>query len=390
MYEVENLVQFRAKMTKLFSFIDVALIYTGYILDVAMKRKSKSEIRAYIKSRTALHISPKEVFNELVTIHGTGAVSFKTVCRWAKKFKDGFSLMEDGHRSGRPKTSLTDKHVAAVKALVEEDGRFSVKDIARSVGISEGSVHSILTKDLGLKKVCARWVPHLLTSDQKRLRVTCSKKLLKQFKRLDSRVISNMLTGDETWVYMFEPQRRGDNKQWRGKHQKRPVVAKRIKSTKKILYTIFFNHLGPVVQIPSETGKSITGTYYKNVVLKKVKKFYELKRPSTGLRGINLLHDNAPAHKSKVVVEYLEEEKVNVLDHPPYSPDLSPCDFFLFPRLKKMLSGRRFNTRSALGSAVYQCLRLIPRADYSDAFRQWKVRLQKCISAGGEYFEGMQ
>lgn len=313
-----------------------------------------------------------------------------TVCRWVKKFKDGISVIEDSHRRGRPKTSVTDQHVTAVKALVEEDGRYTVKNIANSIGISEGSVHEILTKKLGLRKVCARWVPHLLTTDQKKMRVTCSKKLLKQFKLFDSRALSNMLTGDETWVYMFEPQRRGDNKQWRGKHQKRPVVAKRQKSSKKILYTIFFNHLGPVVQIPTPSGKSITGTYYKNVVLKQIKRFYEKKRPSTGLRGVNLLHDNAPAHKSKEVVHFLNEEKVNVLSHPPYSPDLSPCDFFLFPRLKKMLSGRRYSTKSGLGSAVYQYLRLIPRADYSDAFRQWKMRLQKCISVDGDYFEGMQ
>lgn len=382
--------QIDAIMTKLFSFEVVSLIYTGYILEITMNSDNKVEIRTYIKSRTALHISPKDIYSELNSIYGHSVVSFMTVCRWAKKFKGGLSVIKDGHRSGRPKSSVTDKHVAAVKALVEEDGRYTVKYMANSVGISEGSVHEILSKKLGLKKVCARWVPHLLTKDQKKMRVMCSRKLLKDFKKFDTRTISNMLTGDETWVYMFEPQRRGDNKQWRGKYQKRPVVAKRQKSSKKVLYTIFFNHLGPVIQIPSQSGKSITGTFYKNVVLKRIKRFYEKKRPSTGLRGVNLLHDNAPAHKSKGVIDFLAEEKVNVLCHPPYSPDLSPCDFFLFPLLKKMLSGRRYTTRSGLGSAVYQCLRLIPRADYSDAFRQWKLRLQKCISVGGEYFEGMK
>ena len=49
-------------------------------------------------------------------------------------------------------------------------------------------------------------------------------------------------------------------------------------------------------------------------------------------------------------------EKVKVLNHPPYSPDLSPCDFFLFPRLKKMLSGNKYMSRIFLGSAIYQSL----------------------------------
>ena len=49
---------------------------------------------------------------------------------------------------------------------------------------------------------------------------------------------------------------------------------------------------------------------------------------------------------------FLASEKVKVLNHPPYSPDLSPCDFFLFPMLKKMLSGNKYTSRSSLGSAI--------------------------------------
>ena len=65
---------------------------------------------------------------------------------------------------------------------------------------------------------------------------------------------------------------------------------------------------------------------------------------------------------------YLSSEKVKVLNRPPYSPDLSPCDFFLFPRLKKMLSGNKYASRSFLGSAIYQCLQQIPKEDYLSAF----------------------
>ena len=53
-------------------------------------------------------------------------------------------------------------------------------------------------------------------------------------------------------------------------------------------------------------------------------------------------------------------EKVKVLNHPPYSSDLSPCDFFLFPRLKKMLSGNKYTSTSSIGSAIYQFLQQIP------------------------------
>ena len=78
-------------------------------------------------------------------------------------------------------------------------------------------------------------------------------------------------------------------------------------------------------------------------------------RPSKGLSGVHLLHDNASSHKCEVVKSFLASEKVKVLNHPPYSPDLSPYDFFLFQRLK-MLSENQYTSRSSLGSTIYQCL----------------------------------
>ena len=124
-------------------------------------------------------------------------------------------------------------------------------------------------------------------------------------------------------------------------------------------------------------------------VLKKVKEFYNKTRPSKRRSGVHLLHDNASSHKCEAVKSFLASEKVKVLNHPPYSPGQSPYDFFLFPKLKEMLSGNKYMSRSSLGSAIYQCLQQIPKEDYLSAFRDWIKRLQKCVSVKGEYFEGL-
>ena len=134
---------------------------------------------------------------------------------------------------------------------------------------------------------------------------------------------------------MFVPQRKADNKQWKRKDQKRPCIAKRTISSIKMLYAIFFNSSGPVVQVPHPSGHTVNGRFCKNSVLKKVKEFYNTKRPSKGWSGVHLLHDNASSHKCEVVKSFLASEKVKVLNHPPYSPDLSPCDFFYFQGLRK-------------------------------------------------------
>ena len=76
---------------------------------------------------------------------------------------------------------------------------------------------------------------------------------------------------------MFEPQRRAGYMQWKRKVQKRPCIAKRTISAKKMLYAIFFNSSGPVLQVPCPSGHTVNGRFYKNSVLKKVKEFYNKK-----------------------------------------------------------------------------------------------------------------
>ena len=95
-----------------------------------------------------------------------------------------------------------------------------------------------------------------------------------------------------------------------------------------------------------------------------------------------LHHDNAVPHKAGIATEYL-------LPHPPYSPDLAPCDFYLFPKIKQELSGRSFDSIENLSRAIQAIVDGIPKEQYYKSFDSWKNRLKKCIEVGGEYFEGM-
>ena len=135
--------------------------------------------------------------NELFDIYEPQTISMHTVFRWVKAFKAGKFSVEDDTHPGMPKTSVTKANIAAVKIVVEQDALLSVKDIASCTGISEGSVQTFLKKRLDLRKVCARWVPHLLPEEQKTQRLKCARELLKTYKGCNSRVISSLLTGDE-------------------------------------------------------------------------------------------------------------------------------------------------------------------------------------------------
>ena len=96
---------------------------------------------------------------------------------------------------------------------------------------------------------------------------------------------------------------------------------------------LFLTNKGPAIQIPMPKGRMVTGKFYKNVVLRKLKNYYKSCHPKTGLKYVRLLHDNAPAHKAHIVTDFLESEKVTVLPHPQFSPDLAPATIFSFQNL---------------------------------------------------------
>ena len=97
----------------------------------------KTEIHSYIKCRIRLNIDSKQIFNELCGIYRPQTISMGTVFRWDKAFKAGKFSVEDDTCPGRPKTSVTKANNAAVKIVVEQDARLSVKDKASCTGILE-------------------------------------------------------------------------------------------------------------------------------------------------------------------------------------------------------------------------------------------------------------
>ena len=124
------------------------------------------EIRAYIKARSKLGCSLKKLMTEISTAFGPSCVSYDTVPRFKKKFESGVESIKNAPKSGRPKSAFHKEIVSKIKEIIEGDARFTVCDIARKVGISLSTVHLILKKHLKVRKISARWVPHLLTDEQ--------------------------------------------------------------------------------------------------------------------------------------------------------------------------------------------------------------------------------
>jgi len=99
-------------------------------------------------------------------------------------------------------------------------------------------------------------------------------------------------------------------------------------------------------------------------------------------------HNNALSHMSLLIRSYLAKHQTSVVPHPPYSPDLAPADFFMFPKLKTTLKGRRFQTIEEIQQNAIRELRTITESAFQEAFQQWKKHWERCITSRGDCFEG--
>ncbi|KAI6660752.1 Transposase [Oopsacas minuta] len=120
------------------------------------------------------------------------------------------------------------------------------------------------------------------------------------------------------------------------------------------MYTIFFSSHGIVLQLPCQSGKAVTATFFTEQVFPNLIKNIEKYRPKTGTRGMKILIDNASFHTAKLSKNFLNVEGLELLPHPSYSQEQAPYDFWLFPKLKIYLQGKDFNTLQPLGTGLYQ------------------------------------
>lgn len=109
---------------------------------------------------------------------GNDCPSLSTVRKWEFLFKRGRLSVEDDPRAGAPKCATNDENIDAVHSIVMNDRRVTITHIAETLSISSASIWRILSTELHMKKLSARWVPRMLTADQMRTRVQVSKQLL--------------------------------------------------------------------------------------------------------------------------------------------------------------------------------------------------------------------
>ncbi|UYV72817.1 hypothetical protein LAZ67_10000876 [Cordylochernes scorpioides] len=253
--------------------------------------------------------------------------------KWVAAFKLGRINTEDEHGPGRPVKSVTQENIDKIHYLVMLDRRMTVRQIEETLGIPKTTVDRIMREHLGLRKLSARWVPKLLTPDQK-------------------------------------------------------AKAKTVPTAGKVMVSVFWDSEGILFLNFLNKGQTITGDYYANLV-KQLREAIKEKRRGKLSRKIVYHQDNAPSHRSLQAMATIYDSGFELLPHAPYSPDLAPSDFNLFPHLKKSLSGIHFRSDEVVIDAVTSFFfESLETSFFLEGIKALEHRWKKCIDLKGDYVEG--
>jgi len=132
--------------------------------------------------------------------------------------------------------------------------------------------------------------------------------------------------------------------------------------------------------------ETVNHAFYKDVLERPQKRVQRVRRDTTDVWVLH--HGKAPGHTALSIWELLPKNNIPVLSHPPYSPDLVPCNFYLFPKLKSKLKGHHFGKMENIQKIVTDELHTLKKNDFQYCYDQWKKSWNHCVTFQGSYFEG--
>ncbi|CAH2009362.1 unnamed protein product [Acanthoscelides obtectus] len=294
---------------------------------------NREHFRAIIYYNFQRQLSQQECLAKLLSVFGNEAPHQSTISRWYGELKRGRVSLSDDPRVGAPKTAVTQENIDAVRKLIIEDRHVTFREIEASLKILKTSIQKNIHEELGVRKLQAA-------------RVNWGQKTLDRFNSGNSKHVYSIVSGDKSWIYRYESENKRQLAVWVFQ-----VIRSRSVSKKMVA-----------------TFGTVTADWYTTTCLPKV---------ITELRKINaerkiILHQaNASSHTAQKTRQYLTEENVELLDHPPYSFDLSPNGFFTFPKIKNRLRGQRFQSPEEAVDAFKNAVLYLLANEWNKCFENW-------------------
>lgn len=339
------------------------------------------EFRSVIKFLLLKQTNSQEIINQLQDAYKSECPCKATIYNWIREFKSGRTSVFNSEKSGRP-VEVGDEKKEILKQIIITDRRIATRDLAQRLNISKGTLHMLLN-EMGIRKMCSRFVPRFLTGDMQQRRLECCQKNLDIYKKLGDAFLKNIITEDETPLSLYIPESKRESAEWKMPGEKPTLKMRTGTSHKKcLMLTIFWDMKGIIKVDFAASDVKINSDYYAQLI-----KEIRGKRQKRGKTELWLLHDNAPIHTSHLTKATIDSCGLSLVPHPPYSPDLAPSDFHFFRQLKKDLRGKLFDCAFDLQHHVTDLLNSYSKTFYEKGILDLLSRWQKCVEVGGGYIE---
>jgi len=253
--------------------------------------------------------------------------------------------------------------------------------MADEFGVNRKTIRQILVEDLGKRKFEARFMPHALSDDQRHERVQYAKDIIKTARR-NKNFLNSIVAEDETWCFRYDLTTNRQSAEW-----KSPASPKGKMFVLKRVLVCFYDSKGIIHHEFVPEGQTVTGRFYLSVLERLWKRIRRVRPEYSATGSWFFIHDTARIHRAVAVHEFLARKQVYMLHHPPYSLYLSPCDYFLFTKLKLPLKESLFEDVQDIQAGVTSSLLAIPQEDVQRSFQSLLDRATRCIDAEEMYFE---
>ena len=285
-------------------------------------------------------------------------------------------------------TRTTPENIADVREAILADRRQTIHDVCEIVWLSYGTVQRILADNLNMRRIPARFVPRLLSEDQKALRVSVCR-ALKQQATDDLTFISNIITSDETWVYGYDPKTKQQSSQWKSPNSPRPNKSASSSQQWQVHVDRF------------STSKALS-----------IRNSYPLVKPSMASFTVRF-EASEGGHSAQTSRQVEEKQLVSppwqrtrshitrcstipdfqkyYSDSPPPPPirlTSPPATFSYSPKMKLRLKGRRFDTTEEIHAETQEVIDTLIIENFQGCMKSWETCWDRCRLAQGDYFEG--
>ncbi len=308
---------------------------------------------------------------------------------WMEQFRSGRHRIVDLHCQPKRKSGRSQRNIRAVESLVAQDRCITIPRIMVDTGLKATTIHRILTKDLSLAKRCAKYVPHDIGPPQiARRAAICD--FWTRLRIREPRVFRVAVTMDKSWIYCYDPLTKQQSREWLRSMEPRPQKPQKTLGTRKVMVVMFFDSQGLVYREFVRRPRTVNQLLFRQI-LTRFDIAFQNRRPRGTAQGRRFLHmDNASPHTTFLTRQHLQNLGWTVLPHPPYLPDLAPNDFWLYPRIKRGLKGRKFATLQELEDAFDNEVGMICVNEFRRCIGQkWPERWRRCLAVQGNYFEGI-